>query len=151
MPERVGPEPSVYVKLTPEQDARNAALAHEVLTRPLRDRTKQLAKDREAYCRKLLEHRLPRLLRWTFDHPRALRILLRLVPRWRPTLTYVRLEADPYEPVPKTEQATRISADAWLVEMRAKGWTPEANGLVFPTPMPTDYRLRCTDRERWCH
>lgn len=130
MPERVGPAPSIYVKLTAEQDARNAAVAHEILTRPLRERTKQLAKDREAYCRKLLVERLPRPLHWLIDKPSLLKRVLRFVPRWQPTLTFVPLQKT--KPgIALAGTSAHIVAKVWQAEMEAQGKAIPDGGLVF--------------------
>jgi hypothetical protein len=128
--ERIGPGPSIYVKLTPEQDARNAALAHEILTRPLRERTRQLAKDREDYCLKLLEQRLPRPPHWLIDYPRLLKRVLRVVKRWDPTLTYIPLQ-ETKQGIALGGVSAHIVAKVWRADMEAEGEPIPDGGLVF--------------------
>lgn len=59
--------------------------------RVIQEVSDELARERDAYCRRLLEARMPRRLHFLIDRPEALRRVLRLVPRWRPTMTIVRL------------------------------------------------------------
>jgi hypothetical protein len=47
-----------------------------------------LAAQREAVLREVVRERLPKPLRWACDHPRVLRVLYRLRPALRPTITY---------------------------------------------------------------
>lgn len=54
-----------------------------------RDAMRRLRAIEEARARRALLEVLPRPLHWTIDRPRVLRVVLKLVPRWRPTLVYV--------------------------------------------------------------
>ncbi len=97
-------------------------------------RSRELARSREAYSRKLLGRRLPRALHWTLDHPRVLRVLLRFVPRWRPTMGIVRLNDLRFLKhggmAYFTASAAVQAADVWLGEMEARGVTLDG-GHVF--------------------
>jgi hypothetical protein len=77
-------------------------------------RTAELARCREAYSRKILERRVPRVLRWTLDHPRLLRRLLRVFPRWQPTTVTVPLGAT------MTVGAAVEASERWLQEQEAR-------------------------------
>jgi hypothetical protein len=57
----------------------------------IRERSMQLAKQREDYCRELLHARLPCRLHWLIDRPKLLKQAQRFVPRWQPSLTFVNL------------------------------------------------------------
>lgn len=46
----------------------------------------RLAEQREAALRDAARERLPRPLRWAVDHPRALRVIYRLRPGWKPVV-----------------------------------------------------------------
>lgn len=92
----------------------------------IEQRSLELAQQREAYSRKLLERRLPRRLHWTLDHPRALRVLLRFVPRWRPTMAFVPLG------ITATASAAVEASERWLreIDLRAP-LDSETDGHVF--------------------
>ena len=126
--------PNDVAALTSAQDAWNARLLQDPAERPARERSKELAEAREAYSRKLLERRLPRRLHWLLDHTRALRVLLRLVPRWRPTMGIVRLNDLRFLKhggmAYFTASAAVQAADVWLGEMEARGVTLDG-GHVF--------------------
>lgn len=109
-------------------------------------RSQQLAIQRNAFARRLLEDRLPSFLHWTLDRPRALRWVLRAVPRWRPTMTVVDLRATQCGPLfadsdgrlPReisyacmTADAARATAQQWIAEMRAHGNRVPDGGLIF--------------------
>ena len=89
-----------------------------------RQRSAQIAQQREAYTRRVLEARLPRRLHWLIDHPRLLRLVLRLVRRWRPTLSVVPLR------VSATAESAVAMSERWITEMEARGRDIEG-GYVF--------------------
>lgn len=66
------------------QDAKNQSDFMEIIERPIRERGRKLAMEREIYSRVLMKRSLPSFLHGLLDHPRALKLLLRIVPRWRP-------------------------------------------------------------------
>lgn len=84
-------------------------------------RSRKLARDRDAFARRLLEDRVPRLLHWTLDRPRALRALLRVVPRWRPTMSFV----DRRHAGPMGALAAQAAAGLWAQEVGID------DGLIF--------------------
>jgi hypothetical protein len=131
----VGPGPGEFAILTSAQDAWNAYNFREIIERPLRERCKELAKAREAYVRKLLKRRLPRRLHWLIDRPRLLKRVLRLVPRWKPTTSYVTLSVD------TTAEGATFMRDRWLQEQEARG-RDTSGGHVFtytdPSGLPAE-------------
>ena len=143
-------KPGEIAPLIAAQDACNAEVLHEIVTRPARERSDQLAKQRDAYCRTLLEQRIPHRLHWVIDKPRALRLLLRFVPRWQPTLTIVNLSRPPMATGGKvagrtaamasTEGSAKAMADVWLREQALRG--REIKGVVFtytdPSGLPAE-------------
>jgi len=106
------------------QDARNEQTLRWVIERPVRERSRELNKAREAYSRKLLERRLPGFLHRLLDHPRALAALYRVIPRWRPLLTVVMLE------MTTTADAACQASERWLQEQEARG-RDVSGGHVF--------------------
>lgn len=128
-----------YADLIPSQDQRNREALAEIIDRPVRERSRQLAKQRDSYCRKLLEERMPDRLHWVIDRPRLLKRVLRLVPRWRPTLTIVNLSRAPLRTggmmvgrtgaMHSTSGSAEEMARAWHAEQRERG--RETKGVVF--------------------
>lgn len=124
--------------LTPLQDARTEAIYREIVERPLRQLTNELAADRERYLRAVLEGRLPRWLHWIIDRPRALRWLLCVVPyRLRGDLAVVQLRRPEHlsppahmrdSPSLMSDRAAKQLAQTWLAEMGDK--VPRG-GVVF--------------------
>lgn len=122
------------------QDARNGEVYRYIIDRPIREASKQLAAAREDYARRLLKERLPQRLHWAINRSRALKLVLRFVPRWRPTFTVVRLE-HPAHPLGApdhlrgmpvmTANAANAMARTWVREMRAKGNSVPDSGLIF--------------------
>lgn len=96
----------------------------EILTRPVRERGRELAEAREAYSRMLLQRRLPRPVHRLLNFPRALNLLLRLVPRWKPTMAYVPLETT------TTAYDAVFTSERWLQEQEAQG-RDVSGGHVF--------------------
>jgi len=97
-------------------------------------RTEQLARDRNAYARRLLEDRLPRPLHSLIDRPKALRRALRLRRRWQPKMAIVEcrngMDAGRF-PV-MTAEAARQLANVWVKEAREQGGSAYLDGgLVF--------------------
>lgn len=116
------------------------------MVRFVRERSRQLARDRDAYARRLLEDRLPRPLHFLLDRPKALRRVLRFVPRWRPTMTVVDLRQWEGEPrSPMTAHSARTLGQAWMAEMRAAGKPFSERGLIFtyadPSGLPAEVYL----------
>ncbi len=103
------------VPLISAQDAWKVACFDDIVTRPVRERGRELAEAREAYSRMLLERRVPRLLRRLLDHPQALKLLLRLIPRWKPTMAYVSLGTT------MTAETAVAMSERWLQEQEARG------------------------------
>jgi hypothetical protein len=98
-------------------------------------RRAELARSREAYSRKLLKRRLPRLLHWTLDRPRLLRVILRARPRWEPAMLIVPLRCT-------TTLASAVDAsERWLQEQEARGCVM-LDGYVFtytdPAGLPSE-------------
>ncbi len=129
-----------YADLIPAQDLRNAETFREAIERPLRERTQQLAKQRETYCRELLQARLPRRLHRLIDRPKQLKAVLRVVPRWQPTLTFVALR-HPLRFAQDRSWATQ-EARYWEREQRVTGKSIPSGGLVFtytdPSGLPAE-------------
>lgn len=114
----------------------------------IRERSDQLARDRNAYARRLLKDRLPRPLHFLIDRPRALGWLFRVAPRLRPTMTVVDLRCqerwDGIDPTaPMTAEAAREMGRHWVMAMRAtSGATVPDGGLIFtytdPSGLPAE-------------
>lgn len=77
-------------------------------------RSHDLARERDAYARRLLEERLPRPLHFLLDRPRALKVLLRVVPRWRLTMHFMDLRTLPPGAVRMRPEQAREVARSWL-------------------------------------
>jgi hypothetical protein len=118
--------------LIPLQDERNAEVLQSIIDRPIREASKQLAAAREVYASRLLEDCLPKRLRWVIDRPRALKFVLRLVPRWRPTFTVVDLRRESIDPMEGmiADEACYF-ARAWVAEAKATGKNIPESGLIF--------------------
>lgn len=113
-------------------------------------RAQLLAKQRDVYCRELLEARLPRRLHWLIDRPRLLKRVLRFVPRWKPRVAVVPLTPRQDDPrrmqAAMTNEAARATADVWEREMAAKQEASRQpmprGGFVFtytdPTGLPAE-------------
>jgi hypothetical protein len=95
----------------------------------VRQHSRQITKQRETYCRELLEARLPRRLRWLIDKPKLLKRVLRIAPWWRPTLTFVPL-CHP-APIARSRSWATREARYWEREQRVSGKSIPSGGLVF--------------------
>jgi hypothetical protein len=117
-------------------------------------RFRKLARDRDAYARRLLEERLPRPLHFLLDRPKALRRVLRIARRWRLTMATVDLRrpshplSPPAHMLPPagvmTVEAARKLSRVWVAEMDAAGKRPDG-GLIFtytdPSGLPAEVYL----------
>ena len=109
-------------------------------------RSEWLTRGREAYARRLLEARLPRPLHFLLDRPKALGRLLRLVPRWRPTMTYIECRdgMDGHGGRFRTmnTEAARHFAQVWIEGAPEQGGASLNGGLVFtyidPSGLPAE-------------
>lgn len=90
----------------------------------VRMRSDLLARQRDAYARRLLEDRVPQFLHRVLDRPKALKWVLRLWPHWRPTMTVVKLD------VTTTAKGARWLAWRWVAETCADG-KQVPPGLIF--------------------
>lgn len=103
----------------------------DTFTKAVHKRSRELARNRDAYARRLLEDRIPRFLHGLIDRPRALKVLLRVVPRWRPTMTVIDLR----------QTTTRWGAEGYATVW---GWEhgPVEGGLIFtyidPSGLPAE-------------
>jgi hypothetical protein len=115
------PEGVIDSDLIALQDAWNEARFRDIRYREAR----------EAYSRKLLQRRLPRVLLGLIDHPHLLKPLLRLVSRWRPIMTVVAIRPKKDRRLTTmTAEAAQHFGQAWLQEQEARG-RDVSGGYVF--------------------
>jgi hypothetical protein len=104
--------------------------ANPAINRAIRERSNELAAERDRYARRLLEKKLPRPLHWLIDWPKLLMRVLRVMPRWRMQMTVVDLRGGDLLMVTTAEGAKAV-ARAWVAEAKASGCRVPDSGLIF--------------------
>lgn len=93
----------------------------------IRDRSKRLASDRDAWCRGLLRERLPGPLHFLIDRPWAIRVLLRIWPSWRPQTRELDLSRNG---TLMTEGTAAYMARCWVIEHPDETGNATYEGLI---------------------
>ncbi|HSC20139.1 MAG TPA: hypothetical protein VLC07_00240 [Solirubrobacterales bacterium] len=93
------------------------------------DRSNELAAERDRYARRILEDKMPRPLHWMLDRPKALRIALGVVRRWRPTMYELDLR-----PIPQARGEAETAVRNLLAESGLHG--PTVVRYTDPSGLP---------------
>ena len=95
----------------------------ELLQRNIESLWQYFSQEREGVAEVLLRERLPLRLHDLLDHPRLLKLALRVRPKWKPTFIQLRSHM--------TEAAAKQFGQTWLREVAERGKAQPNVGVLY--------------------